>query len=137
MSLVYTNFLQDLWGGVYNASSDTYAVAIVSSNYTPVASDHYLSTVSAISGAILGKVNLTGVTVTGGILMAANPTVSAVTGVPQAIIIYRNTTVDSTSGLMLYIDQGLGFGVNVNGNLVVSLPTTVGAGIFPLGGRQT
>ena len=32
MSLVYTNFLQDLWGGVYNASSDTYAVAIVSSN---------------------------------------------------------------------------------------------------------
>ena len=69
--------------------------------------------------------------------MAANPTVSAVTGVPQAIIIYRNTTVDSTSGLMLYIDQGLGFGVNVNGNLVVSLPTTVGAGIFPLGGRQT
>lgn len=60
--------------------------------------------------------NLASKTVTAGVADAADVTLSAVTGDPsEALIIYQDTGVESTSRLIAYIDTATGLPVTPNG----------------------
>lgn len=60
--------------------------------------------------------NLASKTVTAGVADAADITFSAVTGDPcEAIVLYKDTGVESTSRLIAYIDTATGMPVTPNG----------------------
>ncbi len=60
--------------------------------------------------------NLASKTVTGGVADAADITFTAVTGdVCEALVIYKDTGVESTSRLIAYIDTATGLPVTPNG----------------------
>src|SRR5690606_31162570 len=68
------------------------------------------------SGASVATATLGTKSVTGGAFDAADVTFSAVTGDPsEALVIWKATTTESTSPLIMYIDTATGLGVTPNG----------------------
>jgi hypothetical protein len=67
-------------------------------------------------GIVATSANLTGKTVTAGVADAADITFSSVTGDQcEALVIYQDTGVTSTSRLIAYIDTASGLPVTPNG----------------------
>lgn len=82
---------------------------LVTSAYTPAATDEFVSTIAAISGAIVSRSgNVSGKTVTGGVLNCSNFTVPLVpTGhVIKYVVFYKDTGADGTSLLFIVDDTG-------------------------------
>lgn len=68
------------------------------------------------AAARVATATLTGVTVTGATVDAADVTFTAVSGdVSEALLLYKDTGVETTSRLVLYIDTASGLPVTPNG----------------------
>ncbi len=80
-----------------------------------LATDDFYNDVTA-GGRVATSGNLASKTTTAGVADAADITYSAVTGDPsEALVVWRDTTVESTSQLIAYIDTGTGLPVTPNG----------------------
>jgi len=99
--------------------SDTIAVSLLSSSYTPnLSTDEYYSIIS--SGAVVaGPVSLSSVTGSGGTLSAANTSFSSVTGSQiNYIVVFKNTGTGSTSRLICLFDTATGLPATPNGGTI-------------------
>lgn len=120
-------------GDVAFLSANIKAV-LVTSAYVPDPGDEFLAIISGVSGAIVSRSNnLSGKSVTGGVLNCSNFTVSLVpTGhVIKYVVFYVDTGSDSTSILLLVDDTGNNLPTTTDGgNLqyqVSSGPNKLGA----------
>lgn len=103
--------------GTISWSSDNIKVVLVdTADYTVnLATDTALSDIAA-AGRVATSGNLASKTVTAGVADAADVTLSAVTGdESEALVIYKDTGVESTSTLIAYIDTATNLPVTPNG----------------------
>lgn len=115
-NLLYPNFKENLLRGNIDLDTATLAVALIdSADYTYSAAHNALSDVPG--AARVATVNLSGVTVTDGTVDANDAVFSSVTGDPcEALIVYVNSGVESTSYLVAFYDTGVtGLPVTPNG----------------------
>lgn len=113
---LYVKGIEALMKGEIDLVDDTIKVVLVdAADYTVNLSTHdFLDDVP--SGARVATATLASKSVTGGAFDADDVTFSAVTGDPsEALVIYMDTTVASTSPLIAYIDTATGLGVTPNG----------------------
>lgn len=124
--------LLDVWMNLASANpAGTLRAALLTSAYTYSEAHEFYS---SISGE-LATAALASVTTTGGILDAADTTVSGIaSGAVNAVVLYWSTGVAATSRLMLYFDDGIGFDVDPAGNTIIVWPDDATSKIFPLGG---
>lgn len=102
--------------GQISWTADTFKALLVDSTYTYSASHQYLSDVPA-SARVATSGALTGKTATAGAADANDVTVAAVGGTDAiaAVIVFRDTGVESTSELICYIDEGTNIPLSPNG----------------------
>ena len=80
-----------------------------------LATDDFYNDVTP-AGRVATSGNLASKTTTAGVADAADITYTAVTGDPsEALVIWKDTTVEATSNLIAYIDTGTGLPVTPNG----------------------
>lgn len=92
------------------------AILVDTGAYTVNLSTHDNLDDVAAGARIATSGNLASKTVTDGVADAADVTFSAVSGATvEAIILYKDTGVESTSRLIAYIDTGTGLPVTPNG----------------------
>jgi hypothetical protein len=106
--------------GLIAALSDTLALSLVTTSYTPnLATDEFYSAISG--GAVTaGPVTLTSVTGSAGTLSAANVSFSSVSGSTSSyLVLFKNTGTGSTSRLIGLIDTASGLPVTPNGGTIV------------------
>lgn len=124
---IYPKYKEALISGSSDISLSTGNVKVAlidTADYTYSATHDFLNDVAG--AAIVGtSANLGTKTVTNGVFDSADPTFTAVTGdVSEALIMYIDTGVSSTSRLVAYIDTGISnFPVTPNGgdiNIVVN-----------------
>jgi len=111
--------------------SNPWAVLLVDTTQydVDVASDEHVSDIP--SGAILARSNLANPTATGGACSADPLTIDSVTGDVGAVVIYENTSTDSTSQLVAYIDTAAGIPATFSdGEASLVWDTSSGNGIF-------
>lgn len=98
------------------AADDIKCVLVDTATYTVnLSTDNYLDDISA-GERVATSGNLASKTTTGGVADAADVTFSAVTGdQSEALVIYKDTGVESTSALIAYIDTATGLPVTPNG----------------------
>lgn len=90
------------------------AVLVDTGTYTVDLATHNMH--DDLSGIVATSGNLATKTVTGGVADAADLTFTAVTGsTVEAIVLYKDTGVSSTSRLIAYIDTATGLPVTPNG----------------------
>jgi hypothetical protein len=89
------------------------AALVDTGTYTYSAAHDYYNDVSGVVGT---PVAIGTPTYTNGVLDGADVTISAVTGATaEAIVVYLDTGVSSTSPLVMYIDSGTGLPFTPNG----------------------
>lgn len=113
-SVIYPKGKEAFLSGSIDLTSATIKAALVDTGtYTYSSAHDFYNDVSGVVGT---PVTLGSKTVTNGAFDAADSTFSAVTGnTVEAIIIYKDTGVSSTSPLIAYIDSGTGLPVQPNG----------------------
>jgi hypothetical protein len=111
-----------LLGGDIDLLNDTIkVVAIDTADYTYNSAHDFLNDVAA--GSRIATATLASKTISGGVFDAADVTFTSVTGDPfEALILYKDTGVESTSPLIAYLDSGF-----------VGLPFTPSGGDITLG----
>lgn len=111
-----------LTGSISWTSDDIKVVLIDTNDYTVnLATHQYLSDVPSIARVATSS-NLSSKTATAGVADAADIVFADVTGdVSEAIIIYKDTGIESTSPLIAYIDTSTGLPITPNGaDIIVS-----------------
>ena len=105
-----------LRGEVSWNSDDIKVVLVDLADYTQdLANDEFLSDI-AVAGRVATSPNLSSKITTDGVADAADVTFSLVTGdQSEAIVIYKDTGLDSTSPLIAFIDTATGLPVTPNG----------------------
>lgn len=119
-SALYDKGREGFLDGSIDWDTNTIKVVLVdAADYTVNLSTHdNLDDVAA--GARVATATLGTKTVTAGVADAADTTFTAVTGDPsEALVIYKDTGVESTSRLIAYIDTATGLPVTPNGGDVV------------------
>ena len=113
---LYPNFKENLLKANIDFDTITLAALLVDgADYTYSATHEFLSDVP-LAGRV-ASVNLASVTVTDGVVDAADATFTSVTGDPcESLIIYNNTGTAGTSHLIAFYDTGVtGLPVTPNG----------------------
>jgi hypothetical protein len=114
---IYPKAKQKFMEGTLNLPSDTIKIALIDTAfYTYNSANEFWSDASV---ALVGTaVTLASKTVTNGVFNADDVTFTSVTGASvEALIIYKDNGLDSTSPLILYIDVAAsGLPVTPNGN---------------------
>lgn len=113
---MYVKGLEAFLKGEIDLLNDTIKVTLVdAADYTVNLSTHdFIDDVAA--GSRVATATLGTKSVTGGAFDAADVTFSAVTGDPsEALVIWMDTSTESTSPLIAYIDTATGLGVTPNG----------------------
>ena len=113
---MYVKGIEALMKALIDLEDDTIKVTLVdAADYTVNLSTHdFYDDVPA--GARVATATLANATVTGGAFDADDVTFSAVTGDPsEALVIWKDTSTESTSPLIMYIDTATGLGVTPNG----------------------
>jgi len=119
-------------GGDIDWDANNIKVTLIdSADYVVNLSTHDFYNDVTNAGRVATSGNLASKTKTNGTADAADVTFSAVTGdVSEALVVWADTTVESTSRLIVYIDTGTGFPVTPNGgDITVQWDA---AGIFTL-----
>lgn len=119
-------------GGDIDWDANNIKVTLIdSADYVVNLSTHDFYNDVTVAGRVATSGNLASKTKTNGTADAADVTFSAVTGdVSEALVVWADTTVESTSRLIVYIDTGTGFPVTPNGgDITVQWDA---AGIFTL-----
>lgn len=118
-SVIYPLYKEALLTGSSNISLSSGTVKIIlvdTADYTYSAAHDMLDDVAA-AGRVATTGALANKTVTNGVFDADDTSWSTVTGdTSEALIIYIDTGVESTSRLVAYIDSGTGLPVTPNGN---------------------
>ena len=117
---LYPKFKELLLSGSVNMTTDTIKAMLIKTGYTYSATHQYVSDVSAYdngrSSALSNK------TVTDGIFDADDITITATTNTQViAIVLYKDTTEDTTSPLIAYIDNVAGIPFTPAANGVVQI----------------
>lgn len=105
-----------------NWVSDTCKVMLVSASYSPSASDVYLNTIANSNPPrITSAISLQTKQATGGACDALDVTFPAVGGgtAAKAILIWKDTGVESSSPLIVYIDTATGLPITPNGGDII------------------
>jgi hypothetical protein len=115
-SALYTPFKKLLLDGDIDLLTDNIKVVLVdAADYTFSAAHDFLDDVAA-GARVATSGNLASKTTTSGSFDSDNVTFTAVTGdVSEAVILYKDTGVASTSPLIAYIDTATGLPVTPNG----------------------
>lgn len=119
-------------GGDIDWDANNIKVTLIdSADYVVNLSTHDFYNDVTAGGRVATSGNLASKTKTNGTADAADVTFSAVTGdQSEALVVWADTTVESTSRLIVYIDTGTGFPVTPNGgDITVQWDA---AGIFTL-----
>jgi hypothetical protein len=113
-NILYPKGAEAILNGDIDWNTDTIKVALVDTGtYTYSAAHDFLDDLSGVVGTAQ---TLGSVTTTGGVLDAANPTFTAVSGATvEAVVIYKDTGSAGTSPLLVYIDSATGLPVTPNG----------------------
>ena len=103
---LYAKAKESLLKGEFALDVDNLKVALVDTNdYTVNLATHQFLTDVTGAGIVATSANLTGVTVTNGVLDASDVTLSGVSGDPsETLVIYQDTGVAGTSRLLAYVD---------------------------------
>ncbi|WP_032137131.1 hypothetical protein [Kingella negevensis] len=118
---LFDNSRQMFLEGQLNWLTDTIKCILVDTGaYTPQTGQHkFLSDISS-SARIAGPVTLTAKATAGGAADAADCTFTSVSGASvEAIVIYKDTGVESTSPLIAYIDTATGLPITPNGGDII------------------
>lgn len=119
----YTAFFQRLGNKEIDLDTDVLTLVLIDvADYTFSAGHDDFADVAA--AARVATVNLGSVTLTNGVLDAADPTFTAVSGDPcEALVLYDNT--HASDALICYIDSYNGFPVTPSGgNIPVIFPSS-------------
>lgn len=103
---MFNKGLEALWSGGVNWTTDNIKVVLVDhgTDIPVLTTDSFLSDI-AVGARVATSGNLTGKTVVAGVIDAADITLTAVTGATvESILIYKDTGVETTSQLLVYID---------------------------------
>ena len=117
---LYGRGKQKMLEGSIDFITDTINCVLVDlDDYTPVINaDEFLDDIPA--GARIATATLAGKDVSLGVFDANNVTFSAVSGdASEALVIYKNTGVDSTSSLIALIDTATGLPITPSGGDIV------------------
>ncbi len=104
-----------------NWMTDTIKCILYDTGFAPINTSmaQYISDVG-VGGRIAGPVTLTSKATTGGAADAADCTFTSVTGASiEAIIIYKDTGIESSSPLIAYIDTATGLPITPNGGDII------------------
>lgn len=120
-SVLFPKGKEKFLSGAIDLTSDTIRVALVDTGvYTYSGAHEFYSSVS--SGVVGTPQTLAGVSVTDGVVDAADVTFTGVSGATvEALVLYKDTGDAATSPLIAYIDSGTGLPVTPNGgNIAVA-----------------
>lgn len=114
-----------LTGGIAWLTDTIKVVAVDAADYTFSAAHDFLSDIPA--GGRIATATLAGKTATGGVADASDTTMASVTGDQfESVIIYKDTGVEGTSQLIVYLDSYTGLPLTPNsGNVVILWPNGV------------
>ena len=112
---LYSKAKEAFLNGSINMVANTITIALVDTGvYTYSASHQYRNEVS--NSAVISSTTLANKTITNGVFDADDATFSSVTGANcEALIIFADTGVQSTSRLIAYIDSATGLPILPNG----------------------
>jgi hypothetical protein len=115
-----------------NMVANTVTIALVDTGvYTYSASHQYRNEVS--NSAIISSTSLSNKTVTSGVFDADDATFTSVTGANcEALLIFQDTGVQSTSRLIAYIDSATGLPILPNGGDITVVFSSGSSKIFAL-----
>ena len=124
---MYTGAKTAFLSGGIDLTTDTIKVVLIdAADYTFSAAHAAFDSVPALARISSGT--LVNGTVVAGVFDADNVNLQNVTGDPaEALVIYKDTGVESTSTLIAYIDTGTGLPITPNGSdIIVTWPDTAG-----------
>jgi Cu2+-containing amine oxidase len=113
---LYGKGKEKILSGAIDLTTATIKAALLSSAYTPnLSTDEFWSTI--LANLLNSQQTLASKTVTLGVFDAADITFTAVTAgsTVKAVVLYKDTGVNSTSPLIAYIDTITGFPLATNG----------------------
>jgi hypothetical protein len=112
---LYSKAKEAFLNGSINMVANTVSIALVDTGvYTYSASHQFRSEVS--NSAVISSTTLANKTITNGVFDADDATFSSVTGANcEALLIFQDTGVQSTSRLIAYIDSATGLPILPNG----------------------
>jgi hypothetical protein len=112
---LYPKAKEAFLNGSINMVANTVTIALVDTGvYTYSSSHQYRNEVS--NSAVISSTTLSNKTITNGVFDADDATFSSVTGANcEALLIYQDTGVQSTSRLIAYIDSATGLPILPNG----------------------
>jgi hypothetical protein len=124
-TFIYDKGRSSFLDGAIAFSSDTIKALLATSGYTASQSaDQFVSDIGG-GNIVVRSAALSSKTSTAGVANAGNVTISSVSGsAANAIVLYKDTGVDSSSRLIAYIDNYSGLPVTPNGgNITIAWPT--------------
>lgn len=112
---LYPKAKEAFLNGSINMVSNTITIALVDTGvYTYSSSHQYRNEVS--NSAVISSATLSNKTITNGVFDADDATFSSVTGANcEALLIFQDTGIQSTSRLIAYIDSATGLPILPNG----------------------
>lgn len=112
---LYPKAKEAFLNGSINMVANTITIALVDTGvYTYSSSHQYRNEVS--NSAVISSTTLSNKTITNGVFDADDATFSSVTGANcEALLIFQDTGVQSTSRLIAYIDSATGLPILPNG----------------------
>lgn len=121
----YPKGAQKILGGQIDFSTHPISAALVPSGYTYSVAHEFLSDVGTAIGT---AVDLTSKTITGGVFDAEDLNFGALAAgnTVKALVLFKNTGSPSTSPLLCFLDEVVGFPFATNGG-AVSIPWSNGA----------
>jgi hypothetical protein len=112
---LYSKAKEAFLNGSINMVANTVTIALVDTGvYTYSASHQYRNEVS--NSAVISSTTLANKTITNGVFDADDATFSSVTGANcEALLIFQDTGIQTTSRLIAYIDSATGLPILPNG----------------------
>ena len=112
---LYSKAKESFLNGSINMVANTITIALVDTGvYTYSATHQFRNEVS--NSAVISSTTLTNKTITNGVFDADDATFSSVTGANcEALLIFQDTGIQTTSRLVAYIDSATGLPILPNG----------------------
>jgi hypothetical protein len=129
---LYSKAKEAFLNGSINMVANTITIALVDTGvYTYSASHQYRNEVS--NSAVISSTTLANKTITNGVFDADDATFSSVTGANcEALLIFQDTGIQTTSRLVAYIDSATGLPILPNGGDITVAFSSGSSKIFAL-----
>ena len=129
---LYPKAKESFINGHINMSANTIAIALVDTGvYTFSTSHQFRSDVS--NSAVISSTSLSNKTVASGVFDADDATFTSVTGANcEALLIFQDTGVQTTSRLIAYVDSATGLPILPNGGDITVVFSSGASKIFAL-----